>query len=350
MSEKASLLDLAPFAVLHIDARRTILAANTEAQIVLGHSLAILRQRNLGEFVYHDSPLFELLDRVSGEEGDVSAHGVTVSGPSVLKGKLYDVRLRPAPQGTTIVALCESLVRDAADSAAGISGFGRILGHEVKNPLAGISGAAQLLLRGADETQAPLLDIIRSEASRIERLVSRLSAFELFSAPRRDRFNIHQLLDKILVAEEAAHGGNIMLKRAYDPSLPEILGDEDHLHEAFQNIVRNAAEAAGETGGKGQVTLQTAFETGFAFSSKRNVNRLQRAIRITVEDNGKGISAETRDQMFDMFSSTKAGGRGLGLSVVSEVVAAHEGRIKVESRPGQTKFSVFLPMKRENVQ
>ncbi|MAN75274.1 MAG: PAS domain-containing sensor histidine kinase [Henriciella sp.] len=350
MSEKANLSDLAPFAIIHLDPRRVILTANTEAQILLGHSLSSLQGRNLSEFIYHDSPIFELLDRVSGEEGDVNAHGVVVSGPAAPKNRLYDVRLRPGPDATIVLAVSETLMRDPSDSAAGISGFGRILGHEVKNPLAGISGAAQLLLRTADDKQAPLLDVIRSEASRIERLVSRLSAFELFSAPRRDRFNIHQLLDKIMIAEEAAHGGNIILKRAYDPSLPEILGDEDHLHEAFQNIVRNAAEAASETGGKGEVTLQTAFETGFAFSSKRNARRLQRAIRVTVEDNGRGISAETRDQMFDMFSSTKAGGRGLGLSVVSEVVAAHEGRIKVESRPGQTKFSVFLPMKRENVQ
>jgi len=154
---------------------------------------------------------------------------------------------------------------------------------------------------------------------------------------------------KVQLAEEAAHGGRIVLKRAYDPSLPEILGDEDHLHEAFQNIVRNAAEAAAEAEGSGQVILQTAFETGFAFSKTRNAKRLQRAIRVTVEDNGKGIPPRSREQMFDMFSSTKAGGRGLGLSVVSEVIAAHEGRIKVESRPGQTRFSVFLPMRRDAV-
>lgn len=350
MIDRTKLSDLVPFSILQIDERRKIVAANTEAQMLLGHSLKSLKGHNLSEFVYHDSPLFELLDRANGQDGDVSAHGVVISGPSLATGRLFDVRLRAGPSEGVVLAISESLMRDPADSSAGISGFGRILGHEVKNPLAGISGAAQLLLRSADPEQAPLLDVIRSEASRIERLVNRLSAFELFSAPRRDRFNIHQLLDKILIAEEAAHGGKIVLKRAYDPSLPEILGDEDHLHEAFQNIVRNAAEAASEAGGKGQVTLQTAFETGFAFSSKRNARRLQRAIRITIEDNGKGISAETRDQMFDMFSSTKAGGRGLGLSVVSEVVAAHEGRIKVESRPGQTRFSVFLPMKRENIQ
>ncbi|MEQ9314314.1 MAG: ATP-binding protein [Henriciella sp.] len=110
---------------------------------------------------------------------------------------------------------------------------------------------------------------------------------------------------------------------------------------------RESLEAASDGEGPARVTLQTAFETGFAFSRARNAKRLQRAIRVTVEDNGKGISQRQREQMFDMFSSTKAGGRGLGLSVVSEVVAAHEGRIKVESRPGQTKFSVYLPMKQE---
>lgn len=347
MNLAINLSEVAPLALLQLDDRRRVDAANTEAQVLLGHSETVLRGRALSEFIYHDSPLFDLLDRVFAQEGDVSAHGITVSGPAIPGGRTFDVKLRPVPPHGVILAVTEAVAGDPSHGAVGISGFGRILGHEVKNPLAGISGAAQLLLRSATEEQASLLNVIRSEASRIERLVTRLSAFELFSSPQRDRFNIHELLDKVLLAEEAAHGGKIAIKRAYDPSLPEILGDEDHLHEAFQNIVRNAAEAAAESPGNGQVTLQTAFETGFAFSKTRNAKRLQRAIRVTVEDNGKGISPRAREQMFDMFSSTKAGGRGLGLSVVSEVVAAHEGRIKVESRPGQTRFSVFLPMKRD---
>ena len=118
----------------------------------------------------------------------------------------------------------------------------------------------------------------------------------------------------------------------------------------YNKTFRHCLKALRVSSTEGFVKHQGDRRTVFRVYCKRNANRLQRAIRITVEDNGKGISAETRDQMFDMFSSTKAGGRGLGLSVVSEVVAAHEGRIKVESRPGQTKFSVFLPMKRENIQ
>ena len=349
MTLAVNLSDVAPLALFQIDDRRRIDAANTEAQMLLGHSESALRGKALSEFIYHDSPLFDLLDRVFSQDGDVSAHGVAISGPGVSGSRTFDIKLRPVPPQGVVIAVTESVVSDRSSGAVGISGFGRILGHEVKNPLAGISGAAQLLLRTADEEQASLLNVIRSEASRIERLVTRLSAFELFSAPRRDKFNIHELLDKVLLAEEAAHGGKIALKRAYDPSLPEIYGDEDHLHEAFQNIVRNAAEAAAEVPGQGQITLQTAFETGFAFSKTRNAKRLQRAIRITVEDNGKGIPPRAREQMFDMFSSTKAGGRGLGLSVVSEVISAHESRIKVESRPGQTRFSVYLPMKRDNL-
>ena len=103
-----------------------------------------------------------------------------------------------------------------------------------------------------------------------------------------------------------------------------------------------------DNGRRGQVTIQTAFETGFAFARPTESGRLDRAIRITIEDDGGGIPAKARESMFDMFASSKSGGRGLGLSIVSEVVAAHDGRIKVESRPGQTRFSVFLPMSRES--
>ncbi len=347
MNDLIQLADLAPFGLMQLDHRRRIVAVNPAAQSIFRHSERSMQRRPLSEVVFHDSPIFDLIDRSMSLEGDLTAHGVSLSGPRFSSQKIVDIRVRPLEDGGAVISFIESNDPNVIDAQGSVSAFGRILGHEVKNPLAGISGAAQLLRREARDDQKGMLDIILSETGRIERLVSRLSAFELFSSPRMSDMNIHALLDKVVVAEQAAHGGRISFQRKYDPSLPELIGDEDHLHEAFLNIARNAAEASLSGSEAPTVSIQTAFETGFAIAGLGNENRLGRAIRITIEDNGPGIPPEHRDKLFELFTSSKSGGRGLGLNVVSEIVNAHSGRIKIDSKPGQTRFSVYLPIQRK---
>jgi two-component system nitrogen regulation sensor histidine kinase GlnL len=347
MMDTLDLAGLAPFALLQLDERRRVRRANPEAQTILGHSERAMARKPLSEVLFHDSPVFELIDRVNDLKGDITAHGIPVNGPSLQRPYVVDIKLRPTGDGGVIIAMIQSGDSNIVDNnAAGVAAFGRILGHEVKNPLAGISGAAQLLARQARDDQTAMLDIIQSETKRIERLVSRLSAFELFSSPAQEQLNIHKLLDRVIAAEEAANAGNFQIVRLYDPSLPEIFGDQDHLHEAFSNVLRNAVEATLGSGISPDISVQTAFETGFAIAGIGHA-RLGRAIRVTIMDNGGGISPEKRAKMFDMFNSSKSGGRGLGLSVVNEIVTAHKGRIKVESRNGQTRFSIYLPLPRK---
>ncbi len=344
MKTLVDLAGLAPFALMQVDAKRRVRAANPEAQTILGQSQRTMLRKPLSEVVFHDSLLFDLIDRCLKLDGDVTAHGISLNGPTFSRKIDLDIRLRPAGDGGVVIALIPHAGHDIVDNPANVAAFGRILGHEVKNPLAGISGAAQLLLRKSNDEQTPMLNIIQSETKRIERLISRLSAFELFSSPRYAPFNIHALLDQVIAAEEAAHGGQVAVTRAYDPSLPDIEGDQDHLHEAFQNIMRNGAEAALAGGVSANLRVETAFETSFAIAGGGPEGRLARAIRVTVTDNGEGISPEKREKMFDLFTSTKSGGRGLGLNVVSEIVTAHRGRLKVDSKPGETRFSVYLPI------
>lgn len=347
MRTVVDLAGLAPFALMQVDERRRVRGANPEAQTILGQSERTMLRKPLSEVVFHDSVLFDLIDRCLKLDGDVTAHGVGLNGPAFSRNVDVDIRLRSTGDGGVVIAIMPHAGRDIVDNPANVAAFGRILGHEVKNPLAGISGAAQLLLRRAPEDQKPMLNIIQSETKRIERLISRLSAFELFSSPRYARFNIHALLDRVIAAEEVAHGGHVEIKRLYDPSLPEIEGDEDHLHEAVQNIIRNAAEAALSGEQAAQINVVTAFETAFAIAGAGLDSRPIRAIRVTIEDNGAGITPEKRERIFDLFSSTKSGGRGLGLNVVNEIVTAHQGRLKVDSIPGRTRFSVYLPIKKK---
>lgn len=341
------LIGLAPFALLGLDERRRVTAANPEAQSFLGHSERAMYRKPLSEILFHDSPVFGLIDKAIALQGDVSAPAIPVSGPSLGGQRVLDLRLRPLDDGGIVIGMTEASESSLVNNnPAGVAAFGRILGHEVKNPLAGISGAAQLLSRSARDDQSAMIEIIQSETRRIERLVSRLSAFELFSAPVKEPLNIHQLLDRVIAAEEAAHRGKISIVRLYDPSLPEIEADQDHLHEAVQNILRNAVEATLAHTQSPQIQVETAFETSFAIVRRDGSERAGRAIRVTIEDNGPGVPPEKKARMFDMFMSSKSGGRGLGLSVVNEIVSAHSGRIKVDSKPGLTRFSLFLPLPR----
>ena len=347
MMTSLDLVGLAPFALLGLDDRRRISAANPEAQAFLGHSERAMYRKPLSEILFHDSPVFGLIDKALELRGDVTAHAIPINGPSLRQQRVLDLRLRPVEDGGLIIGMIEAAQNQVVNNnPAGVAAFGRILGHEVKNPLAGISGAAQLLSRTARDDQTAMIDIIQSESRRIERLVSRLSAFELFSAPAKEELNIHELLDRVIAAEEAAHQGRVSIVRLYDPSLPPLMADQDHLHEAIQNILRNAVEATIAHTQSPQIQIETAFETSFAIARKDGTQRLGRAIRVTVEDNGPGVPAEKKARMFDMFMSSKSGGRGLGLSVVNEIISAHEGRIKVDSKPGLTRFSIFLPLPR----
>lgn len=340
----SGLADLSPIALLHIDQRRRIGNVNPAAEDLFKLSRRALVGRPLSEVIYHDSLLFELIDRAERDPAEIAAPATPVAGPSMQARTICDVRLRTVDGGNFILALSETPARDSGEGIAGAAGFGRILGHEVKNPLAGIIGAAQLLERQAQPGQNELLDIIKDEARRIERLVNRLSAFELFSAPRMQTCNVHALLDKVVASERVAIGTRVEFRRDYDPSLPDMMGDPDHLQQAFQNIVRNAAEAASEGGRKGEVVIRTAYAAGLAMRQARLGSGLRRAMLISFEDNGQGIPRERQATIFDVFQSTKSGGRGLGLSVVSEVVNAHGGQIRVDSQPGATRFTVLLPL------
>ncbi len=335
--------DLAPLALLVLTDRRAIAAANAEAEEMFARSRRTLCSLALSEIVFHDSPLFELLDKAESLDGQLSAPAVPVSGPT-LPQLLLDVRVGVRTDGGFVLALAPALVREHS-APPQISTFARILGHEVKNPLAGISGAAQLLLRHAQDVDAELLELIRRESQRIERLVNRLSMFELFSAPRFAEVNIHEVLDHVLQLERAASHNLLRIERRFDPSLPPVRADADHLHEAFQNLIRNAVEAVSETpANDARICVSTAYEAGLTVSTPGGEGASSRALRVSIEDNGPGIDPDFQVRIFDMFESSKSRGGGMGLAVVKEIVAAHGGHLNVDGRSGGTRIDVVLPL------
>ncbi len=207
--------------------------------------------------------------------------------------------------------------------------MGRTLAHEIKNPLAGIRGAAQLLSHGASAEDAALAQLIVDETDRIRRLIDRVEAFSDERPPSRQAVNIHRILDRVRVLMAAGIGDRLTFRESYDPSLPHAWGDEDQLIQVFLNLVKNAAEAANSRGdGRGEVSISTGYRH----------NSPSTPLEVRVQDNGPGVA----------FVTTKVTGAGLGLTLVAKLVADHQGVIDFESEPGRTVFRVLLPRRALN--
>ena len=222
-----------------------------------------------------------------------------------------------------------------------VSGMGRMIAHELKNPLAGIKGAVQLLRDDVESEEGQsLIDLIGSEIDRIRRLADRMETLGDQDPANEDRVNIHEILRRARRVIQSANPKLVFTER-YDPSLPHAKGDADTLMQALLNLIKNAAEAVVPLGDEGEIILETRFRSGVS-SRNGSQKSAHLPIEIRVIDNGPGIADHISDQLFQPFVSTKPEGQGLGLSFVSKVAAAHGGIVEVKSRPGKTKFSLLL--------
>ncbi len=216
----------------------------------------------------------------------------------------------------------------------------RGLAHEIKNPLGGLRGAAQLLEQELpDPSLREYTRIIIEEADRLQSLMNRMIGPNRL--PRRGPVNIHDVLEHVrgLILAESPRGPEVI--RDYDPSIPDFMADQDRLIQAFLNLARNAAAAAGITG---RVELKTRVLRQFTIGNRRHRLVLQAQVR----DNGQGIPEEIRDQIFFPMVSGHQGGTGLGLPIAQELINQHGGLIECESRPGDTTFLVYLPLERDH--
>ena len=229
-------------------------------------------------------------------------------------------------------------------AARSMSAMAAVLAHEIKNPLSGIRGAAQLLEQGVQPQDRPLTQLIREEADRICDLVDRMDVFSDSGAIRRQAVNIHQVLDRVRQLAESGFGRNVRFVIDYDPSLPHVLGDRDQLIQVFLNLVKNAAEAVPAEGG--EIVLSTAYQHGVRFAIPGSDSRVHLPLMISVQDNGNGIPEDLKAYLFDPFVTSKPKGNGLGLALVAKIVGDHGGVIEFDSDRGRTIFRVMLPMYR----
>jgi two-component system, NtrC family, nitrogen regulation sensor histidine kinase GlnL len=354
MAVAAAAFEMSPDPALVVDAAGRLGAVNEAAERLFGQGLALLAKGRFRSALPEDSPLVRMLDRALDEGARVREHGVEVSlfGQSPF---VADGAATPLGNGGVLVTLhlrggATSFERAADPSGLkSVVGLGQMLAHEIKNPLAGIRGAAQLLKAGAAAEDAPLAQLIVDETERIRRLVDRMEAFSDEVVPQRTAVNIHEVLDRVraLVSNGVADG--LSIRDAYDPSLPPVWGDEDHLIQIFLNLVKNAAEAAhARRDGRGALVISTAWRPGVKVRGPDG--RIQKAapIEIRVQDNGLGVPEGVRDHLFQPFITSKANGAGLGLPLVAKLIGAHGGLIDFESEPGRTVFRVLLPVASES--
>jgi two-component system nitrogen regulation sensor histidine kinase GlnL len=230
-------------------------------------------------------------------------------------------------------------------AARSVSGMAAVLAHEIKNPLSGIKGAAQLLEQGLSDEDRALSQLIVSETDRIRNLVNRMEVFGDERPLAKEPVNIHDVLNHVRRLSETGFGRGVRIIEDYDPSLPPIPGNRDKLVQAFLNLLKNAAEAIGENDeGHGRIIMQTSFRPGVRLLVPGADARMSLPLMIQIEDNGSGVPDHLKPHLFDPFVTTKHNGTGLGLALVAKIVGDHGGIIECESEANRTVFRVLLPM------
>ncbi|MEL6504518.1 MAG: ATP-binding protein [Pseudomonadota bacterium] len=326
--------------------------ANAAAEVFFQSSVSILRKRTLTNFIPADSPLVALARLVRQDNAPVSEYKVEVSSPKLGEDRWVDVYVAPLIEkpGTIVVLLQLRSMADTLDrqlthrgAARTVTGLAAMLAHEIKNPLSGIRGAAQLLEASGGEEDRVLTKLITEETDRIVRLVDRMEVFSDERPIERDPVNVHSVLEHVKEVARTGFAAQVAINELYDPSIPPILGNRDQLVQVFLNLVKNACEAM-EGVDRPALKIATAFRPGMRVAAPGTRERISLPIAISISDNGSGITAEFQRHMFDPFVSTKQNGSGLGLALVAKIVGDHGGIISCDSQPGQTTFQVLMPV------
>ena len=344
-----AVLGALPYAVLVVDPDNVVLFANGAAEQFFELSASLICGTPLEDLVLADSPALLLIAQVRAGGSSVTEYDVTLSLPGRRPSNLT-IAAAPCMDAENTIALSlheQSIARKIdqqlvhRNAARSVTALGAMLAHEVKNPLSGIKGAAQLLEQTSDENDRELTRLICEESDRICALVDRMGVFADAPPLDRDPLNIHEVLERVRRIAEAGFASGVRFVEKYDPSIPEVRGDRDQLIQLFLNLVKNAAEAVPEEGG--EITLSSSYRHGVRLAVPGSDRRVQLPIVISVQDNGTGIPDDVAAHLFEPFMTTKRQGSGLGLALTAKIVGDHGGVVEFDTEPGQTTFRIMLP-------
>ena len=350
-----AVLQALPQPVIVCTEDRTIVFVNYAAEAFFGASQSVLSRQRLDDLIAFGSPIIGLMQAVADRRGPMTEYRVRVGSSrfsDVGDDRVVDVFASPLSDADGRIALLfqERTMADKIDrqlvsrgAARSVTGLASMLAHEIKNPLSGIRGAAQLLEQSVTADELPLARLVRDEVDRIVDLIDRVEVFGDDRPIEREPINIHVILDRVKLLARNGVAKGITFHEEYDPSLPPVGGNRDQLIQVFLNLVKNAAEALERTP-KPEIRFSTAFRPGIRISVQGVSERISLPLEIVIEDNGPGVSPDLVPILFDPFVTTKANGSGLGLALVAKIIGDHGGVVDMDSRPGRTRFRILLPV------
>ena len=344
-----------PIPALLVDEAGLILETNPAAELFLNASSRNLKGQPVFDRVHIDAEMDEACARARANQSALFINDVDVTSgekPPVQ----CTVQVAPMADNADVLMLLIS-PREIADrlgragaaktAAKSAIGMAEMLAHEIKNPLAGISGAAQLLSMNLTPEDQELTDLIVEETRRIVKLLEQVEQFGNLRPPERRAVNIHDALDRARKSALVGFAAQMRIVEEYDPSLPSTYADPDQLMQVFLNLIKNAAEAAKGQGGT--ITLRTRYDLSLRLRRKDGTGKAL-PLQIEIIDDGPGLPPGIADEIFEPFVSGKENGTGLGLALVSKIITEHDGWISVDSVPGRTVFRVSLPVAPKDLQ
>lgn len=330
----------------------SVALANSAAETFLNISQAQLSDKGWELLFPEDSPVRALVQDAVESRTDIAAYDLMIEfvggrrvRADILVGRLPDregwLAISFQPRAVTSIVDRQVGQQGAARSAVGVAAM---LAHEIKNPLSGIRGAAQLLADSTDDEGRELTSLIVSEVDRIRALIDRMEGFTDTRPRMFSRENIHSILGHVKKISETGFAKGVQFRERYDPSLPPISCDRDALVQAFLNLVKNASEASKNNG---VITLTTAFRHGLRVRSSGSGARVSLPLEVCVIDEGPGAPPGIVDHLFDPFVSAREGGTGLGLALVAKIIGDHGGVVEYDRQDGRTIMRVLLPLAAE---
>mgnify|MGYP001224331429 CR=1 FL=1 len=366
-SDEKRILDALPQPVLAIGTNRFVTYANFAAQEFFGVGLTVLRRQHIERVMPFGSPVVGLIERCLDDRVSFNEYGIDLGAPNAgdpyiggaSSDRMVDLHVSPSDIGlqngdwqALLVVQPRSIAQHMdrqlthRGAARSVSAMSAMLAHEIKNPLSGIKGAAQLLESDASPENVELTQLICNETDRIAGLVDQFEQFTETHANMEDAVNVHAVLGQVRLLASNGFGSHVKFIEDYDPSLPLVQGNKDLLTQVFLNLVKNASEAT--VGKKPEIKLVSSFRPGVRLSMPGRAKPVSLPLEFQVIDNGAGVPEDIKSHLFDPFVTTKATGTGLGLALVAKIIGDHGGTIECESQPGKTVFCVRLPMATES--